>query len=84
MSWSGFQSHDPESGTGYLTLFREADNGEWEKDISLYFKKKEKLLIEDLISGNREVLTPDSRKTFRFRIKEAPSFLFLQYQTAEN
>ncbi|MFP4444312.1 MAG: hypothetical protein ACLFST_14420 [Spirochaetia bacterium] len=50
----------------------------------LILQKEGKLLIEDFISGNREVLTPDSRKTFRFRIKEAPSFLFLQYQTAEN
>jgi hypothetical protein len=83
-SWSGFQSHDPETGTGYVTLFREADNRDEEKDITLHFKGNQQLSIENLISGNREIYTPVSGKEYRFRIKAAPSFLFLRYEEAGN
>ena len=79
-SWSGFQDHDPESGSGYLTLFRQIENTKEEEVVRLHFLGGKSLELEDLRSGRKWSVRADPKGRVSFRIPKAGGFLFLRYR----
>lgn len=79
-SWTGFQNWDPETESGYLTIFREIGAEEPVAEIALRFAAGRRLRIMDLQSGIDRSLQvpPDGR--LRFEIPQAPGFRFLRYE----
>ena len=79
-SWSGFQAHHPEKKVGYITLFREIENNEPQKNIQLRFLKNQKVTITNLLTnevGNQEL---DSDGFTPFTIPQSAGFLMLKYE----
>jgi len=78
-SWTGFQNHNPETSTGYLTIFREINNKETMQSIQLKFLKGKTLQLENLLTGKIETIKVDTIGNAQFSMADAPSFLFLKY-----
>jgi hypothetical protein len=78
-SWSGFQNYHPEKDFGYITLFREIDNRETKKSLQLKFLKDKKLMIENLVNGEKKTVTTDANGFTEFEINEPASFKFYKY-----
>jgi hypothetical protein len=79
-AWAGFQNYHPGKDHGYLTLFREINNQESKKRIRLWFLKDTKLLVEDLISGNKTKCVVDKNGFTQFEINKPASFNFYKYR----
>jgi hypothetical protein len=78
-SWSGFQNHDPNSRTGYLTLFRQLNNKQTQASIGLKFLAGKTIQISNLqTQASRTVKVPTDGKV-NFTITNAPGYLFLKY-----
>ena len=75
-AWTGFQIHDPETGNGYLILFRElhAESGEYA--LTPLFLNPETTAWHELSGAE-----PPQRegKALRFRIDPAPGFRWYRY-----
>ena len=81
-SWTGFQNHDPETGAGYLTIFRELNCEEPAAKLALHFLPRgTKLTLTDVLTGESRQTTLDDHSRAEFRIEKAPGFLFLKYGT---
>jgi hypothetical protein len=81
-SWTGFQCHDFASGTGYLTIFRERNQPEPERELALRFAAGRRLEIMDLMRGaSRTVDVGEDGKVW-FRIEHPADFRFLRYVPA--
>ena len=80
-SWTGFQNHDPESGNGYLTIFRELNNTSPVGTFQLKGLDVDQLTITNLLTGERSSLPVEANGNVRFTISKAPGFLFLRYET---
>jgi hypothetical protein len=78
-SWTGFQSHQPETGSGYLTLFREVHNQESEHEIALGFLGGRTVRLTNLLrqETTTAALNPEGR--LRFRIDKPADFRFYRY-----
>jgi len=79
-SWTGFQNHNPETSTGYLTIFREINNIETEKAIKLKFLKGKSLELENLLTGGKEIVQVDESGYVLFKINKPASFQFYKYK----
>jgi hypothetical protein len=82
-SWAGFQSWDPQSGSGYITVFRELNNREDSKSIRLHFLRDKKMIMSDLISGVSSEQQVAADGAVDFLIGEAAGFRFYRYETNE-
>ncbi len=78
-SWTGFQSYHPEKDFGYLTLFRELNNGENEKTIRLRFLQNQKVRITNLQTGIQKIIQTGNNGELKFKIEQAASYRFLRY-----
>lgn len=78
-SWTGFQSHDPYTGSGYVTVFRELRNREPKARIRLPFITGE-LVLMDLLTGTRTRQQPDVAGQMEFTLDTPGTFLFARYQ----
>lgn len=78
-SWSGFQAHHPDKDSGFITLFREIENTESNKNIQLRFMKDKRIGFTNLMTGEQVVSNVDSNGFVNFEIEESADFLFLKY-----
>ncbi|UOY05781.1 hypothetical protein L0P88_17800 [Muricauda sp. SCSIO 64092] len=79
-SWSGFQNYNPEINNGYLTIFREINNGEATKTMRLHFIKNTTLILTDLLTGDSEEKEVDGEGNIDFEISKVADFRFYQFQ----
>jgi len=78
-SWTGFQNYNPETNSGYLTIFRELNNKQPSKDISLQFLKGKEIKLLNLITNESKVVKLDGNK-ISFSINQPAGFQFLKYE----
>ncbi|MBI1356265.1 MAG: hypothetical protein GC160_18135 [Acidobacteria bacterium] len=78
-SWTGFQSWDPASRSGYLMIYREIGAAEGSAEIPLRFVGGRRLEITDLRAESVRSATASADGAVRFEIPAAPGFLFLLY-----
>jgi hypothetical protein len=79
-SWSGFQAYDPETQSGYATIFREIDNPVEEKSVALRFVAPGTTLkITDLRTGAERTEKVMEGNQVSFRIEQPGEFLFVRY-----
>ena len=80
-SWTGLQNHNPDTGEGYLTVFRELNNKAPAAKIALHFLKPgTKLTLTDILTGRTSQASLDEKGQAEFKIDKAPGFLFLKYK----
>jgi hypothetical protein len=80
-AWTGFQNFNPETGSGYITLFREINNTEEEKAVSLKFLKGKTLQFENLLTNEKQTVQTDERGTTIFKLDKPATFLFYRYES---
>ncbi|MDX1285002.1 MAG: hypothetical protein R3182_08325, partial [Draconibacterium sp.] len=74
-----FQNYHPDNDFGYLNLFREINNNEKQINLQLKFIKDKKLMVEDLITGEKKKLVVNKDGFVEFEITEPASFKFFKY-----
>ena len=80
-SWSGFQTVLNEGLNGYLLLFRQLENKESRKSVSLKFMSGRIVEIHDLVA--EKIWCQQSEQSsggFDFEIPSAPGFIFCKYR----
>lgn len=75
-AWTGFQCHNPETGKGYVLVFRELHNRESERTMPLHFVGDTPLAWHDVLSGE----TWEGTGALTCRLEQAPGFRWLRYQ----
>ena len=75
-SWTGFQCHDPETGSGYVLIFREVRNHEREWTVPLYFVGDSQLAWLDVLNGE----SWSGAGALTCRLEPAPAFRWLRYE----
>lgn len=83
-SWTGFQSHDAATQTGYLTIFRELGNDQRSARVALRFLAGKALEVTDLRRGTARRRRVGRDGTVSFRIARPADFLFLRYEVAHD
>lgn len=78
-SWTGFQNYNPETNSGYLTIFRELQNKENSKSIELKFLNEKKIKLTNLITNKVESVQLEKNK-ITFQIDQAAGFQFFKYE----
>ena len=78
-SWTGFQNYNPETNTGYLTIFRELNNTEISKIISLMFIKDKEIRLQNILTNKEEIIKLDGSK-ITFVINHPAGFQFFKYE----
>ncbi len=79
-SWTGFQAHDFDAGTGYLLLFRESRNQAEKQSIRLHAVNGQPMRFSDTDNDGTEwTACPDANGAFEFTIAEPASFRLLKY-----
>ena len=82
-SWSGFQNHNPDSRTGYLTILRQLHNKQTQHAIGLKFLAGKTIQITNLqTKTSRSIKVPVNGKV-NFTIDNAPGYLFLKYTVTD-
>ena len=76
-SWTGFQCHDPETGSGYVLLFRELHAAPETHAPTLHFVDPAEVRWTELTGGEAPVLEEGKLVC---AIKEAPGFRWLRYE----
>lgn len=79
-AWTGFQNHDADSGSGYLTLFRELSNDQSTAVIKLEFVANRSLAITDLMARTQRTVGVGTDGVVEFTCEMAPGYLFLRYE----
>ncbi|MCF6360344.1 MAG: alpha-galactosidase [Cyclobacteriaceae bacterium] len=82
-SWTGFQNFNPETNSGYFTIFRELNNNEPEKWIAMKFIKNKKVKITNLETGKSTTEIIGETGELKFEIVQPAGFLFLKYETLD-
>jgi hypothetical protein len=78
-SWTGFQSYDPDTRSGYLTVFRERHNEESSYTFDMHFVDDTSLVLTDL-SEDEAVEQQVSNGRFKVKIESPASFRFYRYR----
>lgn len=80
-AWSGFQWMHPGSKTGYLLVFRERQNTETSRTLSLRFSQPgDRLKISDLRTGKASQLELNQDGRILLTIENSADFAFLKYE----
>lgn len=79
-SWTGFQNHDPITGNGYLTIFRERLNTDSTSQFQLKFIEDAHLKVTNLLNGESSLQTVGQSGEMTFTLEETPGFLFIRYE----
>jgi hypothetical protein len=80
-SWTGFQNYNPETSTGYLTIFREINNAQSGKTIKLKFLSGKSVELENLLTGETQTIKVDANGNALFSMANPASFLFIRYKS---
>ncbi len=79
-SWTGFQNYNPETGNGYLTVFRELNNEKESAEIALHFLKPgTDIQLLNILTNTSQMVKLNEKSEMEFEIPKAPGFLFLKY-----
>lgn len=78
-SVTGFQSHDPDTGSGYLTVFREVDCADSRVLLPVHFLTGT-VTVEDLITGEVSIPTLGSSGRLPLDLPRAGAFRFIRYE----
>lgn len=79
-SWPGFQCHNFENQSGYITIFRELNNNESSKQIKLKFLAEKNIKLVDLRQGSENRVSVPADGNITFEIAFSPDFKFFKYQ----
>jgi hypothetical protein len=79
-SWTGFQSHNFDTGLGYVIVFREA-NPQEEGVFHLKFLDGKTVRFESLTDSTSDIIKPPSEKEVVFRLSHEHSFRLYHYDT---
>ena len=79
-SWTGFQNHDADAGSGYLMLFRELNNTASTAELKLEFVANRTLTITNLMDKSQRTVAAGADGTVAFTCEQAPGYLFLRYE----
>lgn len=83
-SWAGFQWVDPDSGSGYLLVFRERLNEEAEASMPLRFLKAgTRLALDDLLGGTSGRVSLDSNAALPLVIGKPGGVFFGRYRVVD-
>ncbi|MFW6328378.1 MAG: hypothetical protein ACOC2F_08715, partial [Bacteroidota bacterium] len=77
-SWTGFQNYNPDTKTGYFTVFRELHNKEKSKIIELKFLENKRIELVNLLTDEKTV-KKQKGSAISFTMEEPASFQFYQY-----
>ncbi|MBN1558192.1 MAG: hypothetical protein JW951_08605 [Lentisphaerae bacterium] len=77
-AWTGFQCHDPETGSGYVLLFRELRNREAQHTVALHFIGGRNLAWHDVLGGQHW----KAGAPLECAIDRAPGFRWFRYEPA--
>lgn len=83
-SWTGFQCHLKDKHSGYLLIFRELNNQEETKQISLHFINGKEVTLKNLQSGETVHRKADRFGRIEFNLPNPASFSFYQYNVGES
>ncbi|MDX9881187.1 MAG: hypothetical protein RBS73_03910 [Prolixibacteraceae bacterium] len=79
-SWTGFQNYNPETGNGYLMVFRELNNGEQTAKLKIhYLEPGAKIQLTNILTNEKSQVTLNENGEISFSIAKTPGFLFLKY-----
>jgi len=78
-SWTGFQNYNPETNSGYLTIFRELHNNDTSKDIALKFIEDKEIKLTNLLTDEMRVIKLGG-SNINFSISHPASFQFFKYE----
>ncbi len=80
-AWCGFQSHDPASGTGYITVFRELHAPDAERAMPLHLiAPGTTLRLHDVMNGDVQCVTTDDAGAVPIRIDQPAGYRWLRYK----
>ncbi len=79
-SWAGFQFHNSEKKSGYVTIFRELNNKETKKEICLKFLSNKKIKLTNLQTGKIINTKVSKDGNITFKIDNPADFRFFKYQ----
>ncbi|MEO0510835.1 MAG: hypothetical protein AAF065_13365 [Verrucomicrobiota bacterium] len=80
-SWTGFQNHNPETGSGYMTVFRELENAQSKAKLALHFiAPGTKLQLTNVLTGESRNAILNQEAELEFEIPQAPDFAFMKYE----
>ncbi len=79
-SWTGLQSHDPRTGTGYLVVYRER-TAEPAARLPLHFVEGAALSLESLSDATPPAAARVSDGSVEVRLEEPNSFRLYRYRT---
>ena len=82
-SWTGFQCRCAGERRGYLLVFRELHNACARHSVRLYGLPPGRIRLTDLLDGSRRDVMLREHGRIPLRIPQAPGFLFLGYDGAE-
>jgi hypothetical protein len=80
--WSGFQSHDPQTESGYLLVFRELHNIESEKRLRLPLLAGRELHMTNVLTGEATSLPCENTGFANFSLPEPGTFIWTRYEPA--
>ncbi len=83
-SWTGFQSHDPETESGCLLLFREVYSKAEHQVVCLHFLAGHAIEIEDTLSLEKWVGHVAADGCIVFHMPEPASFRLLRYAVKQS
>ena len=78
-SWTGFQNHNAETNSGYLSVFRELNNKEASKEIALKYMKDVEVKLIDLMTHEETLIKLNGSK-LRLDIDRPAGYQFLRYE----
>jgi hypothetical protein len=78
-AWTGFQCHNPETGGGYVLVFRELNAPDAETELPLHLVGNQPLAWTDVLSGE-EWYDEETTGSVGCRLEESPGFRWLRYQ----
>jgi len=79
-SWTGFQCYRPGSKSGYLTIFRELNNTESQKAISINSFSAKKIRLTNLRTNEMKELDVSDSGDVIFKIDKPADFRFFRYE----
>ncbi len=78
-SWAGFQNHNAKTNSGYLTVFRELNNNEISKEMTLKYVKDAEVKLTNLMT-NEEKIVKMNGSNIQFAIDQPAGYQFLHYE----
>jgi len=78
-NWTGFQNHNPDSESGYLTIFRELENNEVNKTLQLKFIGNSNIKLTNLLTEEEDILQLKNGN-LNCSMRKPAAFSFYKYE----